>query len=67
MIMKILLLYLQQIINSISSKAVAIDYIIDNSVNYNFLSPDCNKLMKKFDITKTELKEKWELQKEIIF
>lgn len=57
----------EQIINSISSKAVAIDYIIDNSVNYNFLSPDCNKLMKKFDITKTELKEKWELQKEIIF
>lgn len=42
-------------IDSITSKAEAIEIIVERSVNLNFIRPDLKELLKKFDITQKEL------------
>lgn len=58
----------QRKLDSIDSKATAMEYIISSSVSLEFLAPTAKELMKKFDITTQELKEKWNAQtKEMVF
>lgn len=45
----------QQYIDSISSKAEAIEYIVANTKDFNFIIPPLKQLMNKFDITQKEL------------
>lgn len=56
----------ETIINSISGKADALAYIMKNSVSAEFLSPEIKELMKKFDITQQELKERMNAKKEMV-
>ena len=42
-------------VNTIDSKAVAMQFIIEKCPNFNLMIPDGKILMKKFDITKKEL------------
>lgn len=45
----------QLYIDSISSKAEAIEYIVANTKDFNFIIPPLKQLMNKFDITQKEL------------
>lgn len=56
----------ETIINAISGKADALAYIMKNSVSAEFLSPEIKELMKKFDITQQELKERMNAKKEMV-
>lgn len=45
----------QQYIDSISSKAEAIEYIVSNTKDFEHIIPPLKQLMKRFDITQKEL------------